>query len=134
MKDNCRKPDLEAERQAYALFYESRAKNDEEDNGARLRNDEIPKSSTELRRFVSPLGAKCGPLSAQQTSARLHYEHILNGDVEEDELEQVKEWEANSLKDLAERRRISRKSSSKRGKKPDDESISRVSIHGKRNR
>ncbi|RCN29811.1 hypothetical protein ANCCAN_24430 [Ancylostoma caninum] len=52
-----RKPDLEAQRQAYALFYQNQAKQGKE-NGARFPNEEIPKKFVELRGFISPLGSR----------------------------------------------------------------------------
>ncbi|VDL82794.1 unnamed protein product [Nippostrongylus brasiliensis] len=100
--------DLEAERQAYALFYQSKAKKAEDDD-TRFKSDEIPKHFTELRRFMMPLGDKQGPLDAKQTSARLYYERILNGEVDQNELNEVREWEENARREMREQSRTMRK-------------------------
>ncbi|KAK6016594.1 hypothetical protein OSTOST_17919, partial [Ostertagia ostertagi] len=84
------KPDLEAERQAYTLFYRKKTKKANE-NGTRFRSEDIPKSFTELRGFVSPLGSKSGPLDAQQSRSRAYYESIINGDVDEESTRQVRD-------------------------------------------
>ncbi|WKY02079.1 hypothetical protein Q1695_015805 [Nippostrongylus brasiliensis] len=113
--------DLEAERQAYALFYQSKAKKAEDDD-TRFKSDEIPKHFTELRRFMMPLGDKQGPLDAKQTSARLYYERILNGEVDQNELNEVREWEENARREMREQSRTMRKR-----RKSNDEVISLVS-------
>ncbi|KAK5964708.1 hypothetical protein GCK32_020016, partial [Trichostrongylus colubriformis] len=82
---------------------------------------------------VSPLGSKYGPLDAQQTRSRAYYESIINGDVDERELEEVREWEENSRREFEESTSSSKKGS-KRRKKTDDETISRTSIYGQRYR
>ncbi|VDL69357.1 unnamed protein product [Nippostrongylus brasiliensis] len=110
--------DLEAERQAYALFYQSKAKKAEDDD-TRFKSDEIPKHFTELRRFMMPLGDKQGPLNAKQTSARLYYERILNGEVDQNELNEVREWEENSRREMREQSRTMRK----RRKSNDEERV-----------
>ncbi|EYC17301.1 hypothetical protein Y032_0031g2383 [Ancylostoma ceylanicum] len=128
-----RKPDLEAQRQAYALFYRNQAKQGKE-NGARFPNEEIPKNFVELRGFISPLGSKYGPLNAKQTRDREFYERILNGENDPAEAEEVAEWERRSLAEYEENSRSSRKKSRKNKRTTGDETISRTSIYGQRNR
>ncbi|XGW13453.1 hypothetical protein V3C99_000072 [Haemonchus contortus] len=126
------KPDLEAERQAYTLFYRKKVKKGNE-SGTRFHVEQIPERFTELRGFVSPLGSECGPLDAEQTRSQKYYENIINGDIDEEELQEVREWEENSRREFEEARSRSKRSS-KRKKKTDDETISRNSIYGQRNR
>ncbi|RCN36278.1 ABC1 family protein [Ancylostoma caninum] len=104
--------DLEAQRQAYALFYQNQAKQGKE-NGARFPNEEIPKKFVELRGFISPLGSRYGPLNAKQTRDREYYERILNGENDPQEAEEVAEWERRSLAEYEENSRSSRKKKKK---------------------
>ncbi|VDO88185.1 unnamed protein product [Haemonchus placei] len=97
------KPDLEAERQAYTLFYRKKVKKGNE-SGTRFHVEQIPERFTELRGFVSPLGSECGPLDAEQTRSQKYYENIINGDIDEEELQEVKEWEENSRREFEEAR------------------------------
>ncbi|KAK6745026.1 hypothetical protein RB195_011627 [Necator americanus] len=123
-----RTSDLEAERQAYALYYHNQAKLSKE-IGGRFLNDEIPETFEELRSFVSPLGSRYGPLSAQQTRNREHFEKILNGENDLKEAEEVAEWERRSLAEYEENSRAAKKKLLKRKK-----AIDQTGVYGQRNR
>ncbi|ETN68694.1 ABC1 family protein [Necator americanus] len=115
-------PHLEAERQAYALYYHNQAKLSKE-IGGRFLNDEIPETFEELRSFVSPLGSRYGPLSAQQTRNREHFEKILNGENDLKEAEEVAEWERRSLAEYEENSRAAKKKLLKRKKAIDQDQM-----------
>ncbi|VDN27343.1 unnamed protein product [Cylicostephanus goldi] len=108
--------DLEAERQAYDLFYEYQAKQHKDSDG-RFPIEEVPKEFVELRGFLFPMGSEYGPLNADQARSRDYYERILNGEKDPEEVEEVAEWERRSLAEYEET--LSRKK--KKRKKTGDE-------------
>ncbi|VDM78762.1 unnamed protein product [Strongylus vulgaris] len=110
--------DLEAQRQAYELFYENQAKQVKED-GIRFPSEDIPDEFVELRGFLFPLEHEYGPLNADQAFYRDYYERILNGENDSEEVEEVAEWERRSLAEYEES--LKSKKKSKKRKKVGDE-------------